>query len=569
MKFGKKNFGKLLVEAGMITEEQLQKVLTIQKGTGKKIGEALKEKGYITDQDIVQVLEFQLGIPYVNLERIEISPEAVKKIPENLAKRHKLIAIRIDQDNKLVVAMSDPMNIFAIDDIKICSGLDIVPNIALEGDILKAVNKYYSTQKIESVVEEYRKGMESEAESEVELKADALSTQVDGAPIVKFVNNVLEQAIGRRASDIHIEPQEKYIKIRFRVDGDMKEFSRQGLELYPEILARLKIMSGMNIAEKRIPQDGRISTAYEKEEYDMRVSSLPTVYGEKVVIRINSKSSFVKDKSVLGFFPDDLEKFNSVLKNPNGIILITGPTGSGKSTSLYAALKDLNREDVNIITVEDPVEAKIEGINQVQINVKAGMTFASALRSILRQDPDIIMVGEIRDAETAKIATSAAMTGHLVLSTLHTNDAASAVTRLVDMGVEPFLVGASVKGIMAQRLVRTICPKCKTEYTPDESELKLFRNERGVGLADNVKFCKGEGCAYCNNTGYRGRIGIYEILAVTNNMERIINTNATADQIKQMATEDGMYTLKTSCMRRVIAGQTTTAEMLRVVYAND
>jgi type IV pilus assembly protein PilB len=573
----KKAFGNLLVDAGMITEAQLEEVLSIQKGTGKKIGDILKERGYITQQDIIQVLEFQLGIPHVNLERTQIDTKVVEKVPENLARRHKLFAYKINQENKLVVAMSDPLNIFAVEDVKICSGLDVTTCIATEEDILKAITKYYSTQKMERAVQEYKReidadnNQEQDNDKKTEKRDDALSreTTVSDAPIVKFVNNILEQAIERRASDVHIEAQEKYLKIRYRIDGELHEFMRQGADLLPGIIARIKIMSGMNIAEKRIPQDGRISLNTEKEEYDMRVSSLPTVHGEKIVIRINSKSSFVKDKSILGFFPDDLEKFNDLLKNPNGIILVTGPTGSGKSTSLYAALKDLNREDVNIVTVEDPVEAKVEGVNQVQINSKAGMTFASALRSILRQDPDIIMIGEIRDEETARIATTAAITGHLVLSTLHTNDAASSISRLVDMGIEPFMVGASVRGIMAQRLVRRICPKCIAEYTPEESELKLFRNEPGVKLGNNIKFAKGEGCTYCGNTGYRGRIGIYEILTITNKVERLINSNANADEIKKAVVEDGMYTLRTSAMRRVLEGQTTTAEMIRVAFSNE
>ena len=568
IKSAKKSFGNLLVDAGMINQEQLDEALAEQKGSGKKIGQVLMEKGFISKQDIEQVLEFQLGIPYVNLERIEVDIEAVQKIPENLAKRHKLIAYKIDHDNKLVVAMSDPLNIVALDDIKICSGLDIVPNIAPQEDIIKAITKFYSSQKLDKVVKEYKKAIEAEAKEIHDTSKEIHDTGIADSPIVKLVDNILEQAIGRRASDIHIEAQEKYLKIRFRVDGEMQEFMRQDMELHQAVLARIKIMSNMNIAEKRVPQDGRISMKFDDEEYDMRVSTLPTVYGEKVVIRINSKSTFVKDKSVLGFFSDDLEKFSDILKNPYGIILVTGPTGSGKSTSLYAALKDLNRDNVNIITVEDPVEAKVEGINQVQINAKAGMTFASALRSILRQDPDIIMIGEIRDSETAQIATTAAITGHLVLSTLHTNNAASSITRLVDMGIEPFMVGASVKGIMAQRLLRKICPKCTIEYEPDQAELKLFKDEALFNSNEKIKFSKGEGCAYCGYTGYRGRIGIYEILTVTNKIERLINANANADEIQTAALQEGMSTLQRSCMRRVFVQQTTTAEMIRVVYSN-
>lgn len=544
----------------MVTEEQLSEAIEEQKKSGKKLGEVLKEKGYISQEDIIQVLEFQLGIPHLNLERIDIDEEAVKKIPENIAKRHGIIPVKINE-NKIVLAMSDPLNIFAIDDVKIYTGMDVIPNIASVDDINKAITKFYSKQEAVLVAEQFTK------EIGIDIKADEdLDEMVNSAPIVKLVNSIIEQAIKSRASDIHIEPQENYIKVRCRVDGQLQEMMKQDVRLLPAIVTRIKITGNMDIAEKRIPQDGRMTTTVDGNVYDLRLSVLPTIYGEKTVIRITSKTSFVKDKSQLGFYPDDMEKFSSILQNPHGIILVTGPTGSGKSTTLYAAVKDLNKADVNIITVEDPVESKIEGINQVQVNTKAGLTFASALRSILRQDPDIILVGEIRDGETANIAISAAITGHLVLSTLHTNDAPSSISRLADMGIEPFLIGSSVVGILAQRLVRRNCPKCSEEYTPDSYQKKILK-EVNIQNVDSIKLVKGTGCAYCAHTGYRGRLGVYEIMTITPKIRELINTGANASAIKQAAIEEGMITLKSNCARLVMDGKTTIDEMLRVAFS--
>ena len=560
----RKTFGRLLIDASMITEEQLNEAIVTQKETGKKLGEVLKDNGVITQDDIIQVLEFQLGIPHVNLDRFDIEPEALRKVPEHLAKRHELIPIKITDDNKLVVAMSDPLNIFAIDDVKIYSGLEVIPNIASSDDIRKAIGKYFSSQQAVAVAEQFKKDTGRDSKDD-----DNVEELVNSAPIVMLVNNIFEQAVKSRASDIHIEPQEKYIKVRYRIDGELREIMKYDVDLLPAIVTRIKITGGMDIAEKRIPQDGRMTITVDSNTYDLRLSILPTVHGEKVVTRITSKTSFVKDKAQLGFYTDDLEKFSAILRNPHGIILVTGPTGSGKSTTLYAAVKDLNKNDVNIITVEDPVESKIEGINQVQVNTKAGLTFAAALRSILRQDPDIIMIGEIRDGETASIAISAAITGHLVLSTLHTNDSASSISRLVDMGVEPFLVGSSVVGIIAQRLVRKICPKCVEEYDPDESELKILTNDFDITDVADLKLSKGIGCSFCNHSGYRGRLGVYEIMTITAKVRQAINSRANTDVIKQAAVDDGMKTLRLNCMQMVLDGKTTLSELLRIAYANE
>lgn len=561
----KKNFGTLLIEAGIITEEQLNEAIEQQKVCNKKLGEVLKEKGYISQQDIIQILESQLGIPRIDLEKLDLSQDIVKMIPENLAKRHQVVPVEV-VGNKIIVAMSDPLNMFAIDDIKIYTGLDVVPNIASPQDIKKTIDKFYSQDEAVAVAEQLKKEISTEGKNEV-VNQDNIEELVNSAPIVKLVNTVLEQAVMQRASDVHIEPQEAYIRIRYRIDGELKEIFKQDISLLPALTTRIKIVSGMDIAEKRIPQDGRMTVTFDNNSFDLRISVLPTIYGEKIVIRITSKSAFVKDKSQLGFYPDDLEKFDSILQNPHGIILVTGPTGSGKSTTLYAAVKDLNKSDTNIITVEDPVESKVEGINQVQVNAKAGMTFAAGLRSILRQDPDIIMVGEIRDSETANIAISAAITGHLVLSTLHTNDAPSSITRLVDMGVEPFLIGSSVVGIMAQRLVRKVCPNCVEEYEAEEAELKVLAEVVDREKLKGIKLKRGKGCAYCSSTGYRGRLGIYEIMIITPKVRELINQRANSSVIKHAAVEEGMQTLKMNAARLVLNGSTTLKEMVRVSYS--
>lgn len=558
----RKSFGQLLVQANLITDEQLNEAVKEQEQSGKKLGEVMLEKGYISHEDIVQVLEFQLGIPHVNLERIDVDEDAVKMIPEAMARMHDIIAVRFSE-GKIVVAMSDPLNIFAIDDVKIFTRMDVTPNIASSEDIKKAINKYYSKQEAILAAEQLKK------EKSIEIKPeDNLEELVNSAPIVKLVNTIIEQAVKSRASDVHIEPQEKYIKVRYRIDGELQEIMRQDVRLLPAIVNRIKISGGMDIAEKRVPQDGRMSLNVDSNGYDLRISVLPTIYGEKVVIRITSKASFIKDKTQLGFLPDDLEKFNGILQNPHGIILVTGPTGSGKSTTLYAAVRDLNKNNTNVITVEDPVESKIEGINQVQVNTKAGLTFATALRSILRQDPDVILVGEIRDAETANIAISAAITGHLVLSTLHTNDSSGAVSRLVDMGVEPFLLGSSIVGILAQRLVRKICPKCCEEITPDIHQKKIL-SDFNFENKDNIKLMQGTGCAFCGHTGYRGRLGVYEVMTITPKVRDLINSGASSSAIKQAAIKEGLKTLKFNCARLVLDGSTTLSEMLRVSYSVD
>ena len=556
----KLRIGDLLLQYGIINEDQLQKALSSQKADGGKIGETLISMGYVTRENINEVLEYQLGIPYVNLSEYDIDKAATSAITETLARRHMLIPIK-QTDSELYVAMEDPLNIFAIDDVRIFSGKDIVPMLTTEDQVLKAIDLHYGKEQANQAAEQYKQ----EHAEDIVLNIEEDDLSLKNAPIVKLVNTMLEQGVHNRASDVHIEPYEKHIRVRYRIDGALKQLFQYEIQLLPAIVARIKIMSGMDIAEKRNPQDGRISITVDRKEYDIRVSSLPTSYGEKVVMRINSKEGFNIGKEALGFFKNDLEKFEGILSNPFGIILVTGPTGSGKSTTLYTSLNELNNESINIVTVEDPVESQIIGINQVQVHEKAGLTFAAALRSILRQDPDVIMIGEIRDGETAEIAVKASITGHLVVSTLHTNDAPSSITRLIDMGIEPFLIGASVVGIIAQRLVRKLCPKCREKYEAGEYERRVL----GIEGDESLSLYKAVGCHVCNNTGYQGRLGVYEIMPVDHNIRDVINRNGTSDDIRKVALESGMRTLRFNSARLVKQGVTTVEEMMRISYGND
>ena len=554
----KYKLGDLLKEYGLINEEQLQIALNKQRETGYKLGDVLINLGFVTQQSICDALEFQLGMPYVNIKDYQLDQDAIKLLNESMVRKHQLIPVRL-KGNDLYVAMVDPLNILSIDDITLFTGKNVIPLLASDEQIYEAIDIYYGKQEALAAIEQYKK--ENLSDDEVIEKIDE-EEDLKSAPIVKLVNTILEQSVRYRSSDIHIEPFEKRVRVRFRIDGRLKEIMDYEITLLPAIVARIKIIAGMDIAEKRKPQDGRISFKVDRKEYDVRVSCLPTVYGEKIVMRITSKEGLTKSKEELGLFEDDHYKFDQILNNPHGIILVTGPTGSGKSTTLYTALNELNREDINIVTVEDPVEANIEGINQVQVNVKTGLTFASALRSILRQDPDIIMIGEIRDKETAEIAVKASITGHLVVSTLHTNSAPSSITRLIDMGIEPFMIGASVVGVIAQRLVRKLCPKCRQQYELEEHEKKLLE----IDDNSNIKVYKPVGCHYCNNTGYQGRIGVYEIMTVTGQLRKLINKGANSNEIKEQAIRDNMNTLKENAIKLVLDGTTSLDEMLRIAY---
>lgn len=556
----RKKIGEILIEEKLITEEQLSEALETQRLTGQKVGQILIDKGFIKENVLYKVLADKLGCKYVDLENYEINGNIVTKISQTLAQKHKAVPIDME-NNKLKVAMSEPTNIIAIDDIMLYTNMKVVVYLASERQITNVINKYFGKQVVSNAAEEFKK--ENNIEDIEEEEKD--ESTADNSPIAKMLNSLLEQAIRSRASDIHIEPYEKRARVRFRVDGSLKEISSLDLRIIPALNTRVKILGGMNIAERRRPQDGRANFKLDGAEYDLRISSMPTAFGEKTVMRITDKTGFVKSIDNLGFFKEDKNAYDEILKNPNGIILVTGPTGSGKSTTLYATLREFNKEEVNILTVEDPVEATIPGVNQVQVNHKAGVDFANVLRSFLRQDPDIIMVGEIRDTETAEISIQAALTGHLVLSTLHTNDSASAVGRLIDMGIEPFLISTTLKGIVAQRLVKRLCPKCKQEYEPSDKEyecLDLFDKS-------DVHFYKPIGCNACNNTGYSGRIGVYEVLQITPNIRQLITQKATADEIKFVAMREGMSTIWRSCSKLVANGTTTVDELIRIAYIEE
>ncbi len=552
--------GDLLINQGIITEEQLQKGLEIQKENGCKLGEALVEGNIVAEETIVKILGEQLRLAYVDLSNAKIEEEILELVPSALLKKHMMIPFEYAEDNPNVirVAMVDPLDIEAVDDINIVTNLQVETVITTRRSLNMALDKYFGQKEVYSAVDEYAK----EKEAKIEESEELYNEDVNSSPIVQLVKSMIEQAVRQRASDIHIEPMERQVRIRYRIDGALYERMVYSQRLLSAIVARIKIIGGMDISEKRKPQDGRITQMVDRQEYDIRASVLPTVYGEKVVMRLTSKNALTLEKRRLGLNDDELEKFDHILQNPHGILLVTGPTGSGKSTTLYTALSELNKEDVNIITVEDPVEANIDGINQVQVNPKANLTFASALRSILRQDPDIIMIGEIRDSETAQIAVQASITGHLVVSTLHTNSAASTVTRLCDMGIEPYLIADSVVGIIAQRLVRRLCADCKEEYEATMEEKELL----GYSVDRPLKLYKPCGCDRCDNTGYKGRIGVYEIMEVTPQLKRVIAHNEDADKIKNVALENGMKTLRMRAAEYVIDGTTSVTEMLKVSF---
>lgn len=562
-KANKRKLGDLLVQADMITKDQLKEGLQEQVKTGKKLGEILVEKGWVTEQNIIEVLEFQLGIPQVDLSKYVIDSKAAGMINENLAKRHMLIPIKIE-NNRLVVAMSDPLNVFALDDVRITTKMEVIPVIASLSDVKSAIDRMYGASKVASIAAEFQKQMQEKMKKQATYDSDSQSEEeVLNSPAVQLVNNIIEQAIRRNASDIHIEPFETYVRVRLRIDGQLQELLRTDLTTLNAMVTRIKILGKMNIAEKRLPQDGRIGVTLENNQLDLRVNVLPTIYGEKVVIRLIYRTGMQLTKEQLGFYTEDLDKFTRLLKNPHGIILVTGPTGSGKSTTLATALRELNRPNVNIITVEDPVENMIDGVNQVHVNVKAGLTFANALRAILRQDPDIVMIGEMRDSETCSIAVRAAITGHLVLSTLHTNDAPSSITRLIDMGVEPFMVATAVQGIIAQRLVRKICSNCSMPVSLTEEEAELLK----VPM-DTVVY-KGKGCQVCSNTGYKGRMAVHEVMTLNAGIREMIAKGANANEIKEAAIQNGMNTLWINTRRNVLEGKTTVEELLRVAYGQE
>jgi type IV pilus assembly protein PilB len=565
--------GEILLKENLITPKQLQEAIKEAKEKNIRIGEALTNLGILKDNELLQFLAKTYKVPSVNLEKVKLDPEVVRIIPLDVARRHKLIAIKRSGPN-LMVAMADPTNLSAIDEINFLTGYNTEPVVALEHQIMKAIEEYYGVKEdqVPSGQMDFQEifaldegGVEVIEEKESEESTEELLRAAEDKPVVKFVNKLIHDAIRLKASDIHIEPYEKEFRIRFRIDGILQEVVKPPLKMKDAIISRVKIMSKMQLDEKRRPQDGRIKMRVGNNDIDMRVSCLPTVFGEKIVIRILDKSNLQLDMTKLGFEEDQLKHFKEAISKPYGMVLITGPTGSGKTTTLYSALAELNKVEVNISTAEDPVEYNLPGINQVHIREEVGLSFAAALRAFLRQDPDIIMVGEIRDYETAEIAIKAALTGHLVLSTLHTNDAPSTVTRLLNMGIEPFLLTASLNLVGAQRLCRKICPYCKEEekvspkvllelgMTPDEIEgLKVYR---------------GRGCDKCNG-GYKGRIAVYEIMPMYEELKEMILNNASAGELKRAAIALGMKTLRRSALNKLKEGIIDIREVVRVTAAD-
>jgi type IV pilus assembly protein PilB len=563
--------GEILVKESLITQDQLQKALEFQRANGGKLGSCLTKMGFITDDDITGVLSRQYGVPSINLKYYEIDPTVIKLIPQDTALRYQVVPLsRVG--SVLTIAMTDPTNVFAMDDIKFMTGFNVEPVVASESAIGEAISRFYGSggnnaEEISNLMKDLvDEDQELElAAEESEMDAASLEKAAEEAPIIKLVNLILTDSVKRGASDIHVEPYETELRVRFRIDGMLQTVMTPPLRLKDAITSRMKIMAKLDIAEKRLPQDGRIMIKYKadgkKKELDFRVSTVPTLYGEKIVLRLLDKENLRLDMTKLGFEPESLKKFERNILKPYGMVLVTGPTGSGKTNTLYSSVARLNQVDTNIMTAEDPVEFQLGGINQVQMKEQIGLNFAAALRAFLRQDPNIILVGEIRDFETAEIAVKAALTGHLVLSTLHTNDAPSTISRLMNMGIEPFLVATSVNLICAQRLVRRICSNCKEQL--DVPEQALIDAGYTPEEAKTTKIYHGKGCTTCNKGGYKGRTGLYEVMEINDDLRELILVGASALELKKKAIEQGMITLRRSGLIKVAAGLTTMEEVLR------
>ncbi|MBI5663752.1 MAG: type IV-A pilus assembly ATPase PilB [Nitrospirae bacterium] len=560
--------GQLLVNNKIITETQLNKALELQKKEGGRVGSNLIKLGHLTEETLVEFLSKQYGVPAVALSAQDIDPSIIKFVPYEVANKYQIFPIS-KNGASLKLAMTDPSNVFAIDDVKFMTGYDVQPLVASESSIKEAISKYYEQSDLQGAI----KGIDLDNDNldliqdkDDDIDMNDLKSAVDEAPVVKLVNLILSEAIVRGASDIHLEPYEKSFRIRYRVDGALYDIMQPPIRLKAALASRLKIMAELDIAERRLPQDGRIKLKVKDRAVDLRVSTLPTLFGEKIVMRILDKSNLNLDLTKLGFEEKALKDFEEAIHSPFGMVLVTGPTGSGKTTTLYSAMSTINKVDVNIMTAEDPVEYNLLGINQVYVREDIGLTFASALRSFLRQDPDIVMVGEIRDFETAEIAVKAALTGHLVLSTLHTNDAPSTISRLLNMGIEPFLVSASVVLILAQRLCRKICEQCKEEEkVPENTLIDIGFTQDEVGT---FKTLKGKGCQACGGSGYKGRIALYEVMPVKDDLKEMIVKGATATELKRAAIKSGMKSLRMSGLTKIKAGVTSIEEVLKVSFAD-
>jgi type IV pilus assembly protein PilB len=570
----KKSIGDVFVVSGLVTEEQLNQALEKQKqlGSSEKIGDVLVSMGLLTEREKVKCLGDQWGFQFVDLAEYSVDSEAVKSISQDLARRYKVIPISRN-NGSLTLAMKNPLDVFAIDEVRLITGGEIEPVIACEEDIIATISNQYSggtasAEAVSELVDDIQTADIALTETDVgdeDVSVEELRELSEEAPVVKLTNLIITKGIQDRCSDVHVEPGKSSMRVRYRIDGIMHEGMVVPKKVQASLTSRIKIMADMDIAEKRAPQDGRISATVDGKQYDFRVSTLPNIHGEKVVLRVLDRSAVMIGLNKLGFLPHTSELFESMITRTYGIILVTGPTGSGKSTTLYSVLSKLNSGEKNILTIEDPVEYELAGITQTQVNNRAGVTFATGLRTMLRQDPDVIMVGEIRDEETAMIAVEAALTGHLVLATLHTNDAAGAITRLLDMGVESFLIASAVIGVLAQRLVRLICPKCKESYVPPKDAVKRL----GIEIEDGgeVTFSRGRGCDHCRGTGYRGRMGIYELMPVTDKIRDLVLAKGSSYALKDAAIESGMKTLRDDAIQKILLGMTTVEESLRVIFA--
>jgi len=560
LKQDKKSLGDSLVEAGIITAAQLRQAQDEEKNTGIRLRKVLIDKGMVSEEDLAEFISNKLSLPRIELSNYLIDPKIIELVPEELARKHDLIPI-LKIGNRLTCVMVDPWNIFALDEVRAKTNLIIEPAVATESEIKKSLSQYYGTK---GSMEELIKTMHEEKvglKEEKDIDLNKLGEIIEQAPVIKLVNLTIMKAVKEGASDIHIEPEEESLKIRFRVDGMLYEVSSPPKYLQFAIISRIKIMARLDIAERRKPQDGSFSIKIEGRDIDIRVSCVPTIHGENVVLRLLDVSSVLLGLEQLGFSKPVQDAYEKLILRSHGIILVTGPTGSGKTTTLYASLDKINTVEKNIVTIEDPVEYKLRGIRQIQVNLRADLTFANGLRSILRQDPNIIMVGEIRDFETAEIAIHAALTGHLVFSTLHTNDAAGAISRLIDLGAEAFLVSSSVIGVLAQRLIRSICPHCKEKYIPAKETLK----DIGLDEEEKTEFYKGKGCSKCLYSGYKGRIGIFELMTMDDKIHNLTTSKAPREEIKRQAVASGMITLRDDGIQKIKEGLTTIEEVLRVI----
>ena len=562
------HLGEMLINAGIITKEQLEQGIALQKGTNERLGTVLINNGIITEKQLIEVLRMQLGIEFIDLTRVSIPTEMAQALPKNIARQYGVVPVKIAKD-ELYLAMSDPLNFYAVEEARRAAKKKIVPLVSTKDGIEHAIQVLYSSEGAAKAIAEMKR--EASANGETQDTADN-SNQLgedtqSSAPTIRLVNSILERAITERASDIHLEPRENVMQVRMRIDGLMRDILTVPKDVQASVISRIKIMSSLNIAEHRVPQDGRFNVRIKDRDIDLRISTLPTVHGEKVVARLLDKSGGRVTKEAVGLTGSDLEKYDEMLKNRNGVILLVGPTGSGKTTTMYAMINQLNTPEVNMVTLEDPVEYNVDGVNQVQINEKTGMTFASGLRAILRQDPDIIAVGEIRDGETASIAMRSAITGHVVLSTIHTNDAVGSIDRLRDIGVEPYVIAGALKGVISQRLVRRICPNCRQAYTPTEEELE----DLGIEMEPGMKLYRGAGCSQCYNSGYRGRTAVFEMLPITHAVRTLIYEQRGRDAIEAelKRPESGFVSLRDNALRLMRDGVTTGEEVLRIVHEGD